>query len=71
MQRRIQGTVVLEMIVAADGVPYNVRVVRSLDAQGLDEEAVRAAKQWRFKPGRLGEAPVDVRVMLMIDFHMR
>jgi protein TonB len=71
MQRRIQGAVVLEMIVAADGVPYNVRVVRSLDATGLDEEAIRAAKLWRFKPGRLGAVPVDVRVLLVIDFHMR
>jgi TonB family protein len=71
MQRRIQGAVVLEMIVAADGVPYNVRVMRSLDANGLDEEAIRAAKLWRFKPGRLGDVPVDVRVLLVIDFHMR
>jgi TonB family protein len=40
MQRKIQGTVVLEMIVGSDGVPYNVRVQRSLDAGGLDEEAL-------------------------------
>jgi len=71
MQRKIQGTVVLEMIVGSDGIPYDVRVARSLDAGGLDEEAVRAAKQWRFNPGRLGEMPVDVLVILVIDFHMR
>lgn len=71
MQRKIQGTVVLEMIVGSDGVPYNVRVRRSLDPAGLDEEAVRAAKEWRFNPGRLGEIPVDVLVVLMIDFHIR
>ena len=71
MQRKIQGTVVLEMIVGSDGVPYDVRVVRSLDAGGLDVEAVRAAKEWRFNPGRLGDTPVDVLVMLVIDFHIR
>ena len=71
MQRKIQGTVVLEMIVGSDGIPYDVRVARSLDAGGLDEEAIRAAKQWRFNPGRLGEMPVDVLVILVIDFHMR
>jgi periplasmic protein TonB len=71
MQRKRQGTVVLEMIVAADGVPYRVRVVRSLDAQGLDEEAMRAASQWRFNPGRIGETPVDVLVIVVIDFHIR
>jgi protein TonB len=52
-------------------VPYDVRVARSLDAGSLDEEAIRAAKQWRFNPGRLGDTPVDVLVMLVIDFHMR
>ena len=71
MQRKIQGTVVLEMIVGSDGVPYDVRVVRSLDADGLDVEAIRAAKEWRFNPGRLGDTPVDVLVVLMIDFHIR
>jgi protein TonB len=71
MQRKIQGTVVLEMIVGADGNPYDVRVVRSLDPNGLDDEAIRAAKQWRFNPGRLGETPVDVLVVLVIDFHIR
>ena len=70
MQRKIQGAVVLEMIVGADGAPYNVRVQRSLDA-GLDGEAVRAAKQWRFNPGRLGNTPVDVVVMLVVEFHLR
>jgi TonB family protein len=71
MQRKIQGTVVLEMIVGRDGVPSDVRVVRSLDANGLDVEAIRAARQWRFNPGRFGETPVDVLVMLVIDFHIR
>ena len=71
MQRKIQGTVGLEMIVGADGVPYDVRVRRSLDPGGLDEEAIRAAKQWRFNPGRLGDTPVDVLVILVIDFHIR
>ena len=71
MQRRIQGTVVLEMIVGADGVPYGARVVRSLDARGLDDEAIRAASQWRFNPGRKGEIPVDVLVIVVIDFHLR
>jgi protein TonB len=71
MQRKIQGTVVLELIVGSDGVPYNLRVVRSLDAGGLDEAAIRAAKEWLFNPGRLGETPVAVMVRLVIDFHLR
>lgn len=71
MQRKIQGTVVLEMIVGPDGIPSDVRVVRSLDAYGLDVEAMRAAREWRFNPGRLGDTPVDVLVLVVIDFHIR
>jgi len=71
MQRRIQGTVILEMIVGANGSPYDVRVVRSLDPHGLDEEAIRAAKQWRFNPGRFGDMPVDVLVKLVIEFRIQ
>lgn len=71
MRRKIQGTVVLEMIVQRDGTPSDIRVVRSLDAGGLDEEAIRAAREWRFNPGRLGATPVDVLVVLVIDFHLR
>jgi protein TonB len=71
MRRKIQGTIELELIVGSDGVPYNLRVVRSLDVGGLDEEAIRAAKEWRFNPGRFGETPVAVMVRLVIDFHLR
>ena len=67
----IQGTVVLEVIVAADGCASQIRIVRSLDAGGLDEEAVAAVAQWRFEPGRLGAAPVDVLVTIMLDFTIR
>jgi protein TonB len=70
LARKIQGAVALEVIVARDGIPSAIRVVRSLDAHGLDEEAIRAAKQWRFNPGRIGETPVDVLVIIVIDFRI-
>ena len=38
---------------------------------GLDDEAIRAAREWRFNPGHLGDTPVDVLVILLIDFHIR
>ena len=70
LHRKIQGTVALEVVVARDGIPSAIRVVRSLDPHGLDDEAVRAASQWRFNPGRLGETPVDVLVMIVLDFRI-
>jgi protein TonB len=71
MVERIEGTVVLELIVGANGWPSNIRVVRSIDPDGLDEEAVRAASQWRFAPGRLNGTPVDVLVTIEVAFRIR
>lgn len=69
MQARIQGVVLLEAVVKADGTVDNVRVIRSLDPKfGLDLEAIKAAKRWRFEPGtRLGE-PVPVIVTIELTF---
>jgi len=67
---RIQGTVVLELVVEANGHPADIRVIRSLDP-GLDEQAVIAAHEWRFEPGRLAGRPINVQVIVMMDFQMR
>jgi periplasmic protein TonB len=71
MLARIEGSVMLELIVRANGIPTNIRVTRSLDPDGLDGEAVRSASQWRFEPGRLNGTPVDVVASILIDFHIR
>jgi protein TonB len=71
LRNMIQGTVVLEAVVTGEGCASQIRVVRSLDRSGLDEEAVAAVAQWRFEPGRLAGAPVDVLVVIMLDFSIR
>ncbi len=68
---RIQGTVVLAFVVRANGEPVDIRVVRSLDPGGLDDQAIEAVSQWRFEPGRLAGRPVDVVVTVLLDFTMR
>lgn len=72
MRAKVQGTVLLECVVLADGTVGPVEVVRSLDPTfGLDDEAVKAAKQWRFRPGtRFGE-PVAVLVTIELTFTLR
>jgi protein TonB len=65
--RKIQGQIVLELVVDRDGHPQNIRVVTPLDP-GLDDQAMTAARQWRFEPGRLAGTPVDVAVRLVLDF---
>ena len=71
LRSRIQGSVVLEAVVTADGCASQIRIVRSLDPGGLDEEAVAAVAQWRFEPGRLGTTPVNVLVRIVLDFTVR
>jgi len=68
---KVQGSVVLEVVVTCDGTPARIRVVRSLDPGGLDEQAVVAVEQWRFEPGRRAGTPVDVLVTVVLDFSLR
>jgi protein TonB len=72
MNARSQGIVVVACIVQPDGSVADARVVRSIDAAfGLDQEAIKAARRWRFLPGtRLGK-PVAVRVTIEVAFTLR
>jgi protein TonB len=72
MRARVQGVVLVECVVLADGTVGRVEVVKSLDSTfGLDQEAVKAARQWRFAPGtRFGE-PVAVLVTIELAFSVR
>jgi TonB family protein len=72
MRAKVQGSVYLECVVRQDGSTGDCRVVRSLDPTfGLDQEAIRAARQWRFRPGtRLGQ-PVPVLVTIELMFTLR
>lgn len=71
MRARIQGKVLVECVVEMNGVCTNIRVVRSLDPTfGLDEEALKAARSFRFRPGtRMGE-PVPVLVTIELSFSL-
>src|SRR5262245_42221233 len=72
MQARVQGAVIIECVVQPSGVCTDARVVRSLDSQfGLDQEAVKASGQWRFRPGTRFGQPVPVLVTMEITFTLR
>jgi TonB family protein len=66
---RIEGTVTLECVVGVDGSVGEVRVTKPLSS-ALDAEAVKALKQWRFKPGTKDGKPVRVRVSVEISFQL-
>ncbi len=69
-RRAIEGNVVLQIIVRADGSVGDVRVVQTL-AAGLEQRAVDAVRQWRFSPARHQGAPVDVQVEVSVGFSMK
>jgi TonB family protein len=72
MRVKIQGEVLLECVVESDGTVGRIRVLRSLDSMfGLDQEAIKAARQWRFAPARLKGRPVAMRVTIGIAFALR
>jgi periplasmic protein TonB len=72
MRAKVQGVVLLECVVMPDGTVGDVRVSRSLDPIfGLDQEAAKAARQWRFMPGTKQGEPVPVLVTIELTFTLR
>jgi TonB family protein len=66
---RLEGDVVLEMIFQADGTIQVNRVISGL-GHGLDEAAVRAAQQIKFKPAKRDGQPVDFPARVRIEFRL-
>jgi protein TonB len=64
----VQGVVILEAVIAADGGVTDVRVLRSLPM--LDEAAVNAVKQWRYTPTVLNGTPVPVIMTVTVSFNL-
>jgi TonB family protein len=72
MRQKIQGIVMVEAVVMPDGGVGQVQVVRSLDPTfGLDQEAVKAVRRWRFRPGTRFGQPVPVLVEIELTFTLR
>jgi TonB family protein len=68
-QAKMQGIVVLLVVVGKDGRTYNIRVGQSL-GMGLDEKAIEAVNRWRFKPATLNGQPVATQIAVEVDFHL-
>jgi TonB family protein len=66
---KIQGEVVIGVVFEATGKVRVVRVLQGL-GHGLDEAALRAAEQIRFRPARRGNQPVDFPATLRIIFQL-
>jgi TonB family protein len=67
--KKIEGEVLLEVVFEASGKIHVVRVVRGL-GHGLDDAAVRAAEQIRFKPALKDGQPLDSTALVHIIFQL-
>lgn len=68
--RRLEGEVVMEIVVRRDGSVGDLRIIRGLGG-GLNERAAQAVRQWRFSPARRLASPVDVIVEVSVEFKLR
>lgn len=64
---KFNGSVLVGMIVNSQGVPENVHVIRGV-GMGLDENAVLAVRQYRFRPAIEDGKPVPVLVNVEVNF---
>jgi TonB family protein len=72
MERHIEGEVALSCLVLATGRVGSCRITKSLDPNfGLDEEALKAAANFVFKPAQRKGQAVPVTVNIVLEFHMR
>lgn len=66
---RLDGTVVVYIVVDEEGIPRDLKVVRPL-GMGLDEKALEAVSQWRFRPGMKDGEPVRVAATVEVNFRL-
>ena len=72
VRNKVTGIVLLAIVVERDGTVGPVRIARSLDSvYGLDDEAVRTVKKWRFIPGMKDGVPIRVAITVEMTFTLR
>jgi TonB family protein len=66
---KFQGVVVLMLVVDKDGSPTKICISQPL-GYGLDEKAVQAVSEWKFKPAEKDGTPVNAEIAVEVSFHL-
>jgi periplasmic protein TonB len=69
LDAKIEGSVILALVIEKDGTPSNIKVVRGL-GMGLDEKAVECLRQWRFKAATDHSQPVSAKATVEVNFRL-
>jgi len=67
LAKKVQGEVILEVVILAEGKIGTVRILRGLSA-GLNQKAIECVRQWLFVPGKFKGQPVDVIAEIEVNF---
>lgn len=70
MEEKVEGEVLMECVVKADGTAGDTKIVKSLHPD-LDKAALDAAAQWLFEPGTRDGKPVNVLVTIAMAFTLK
>jgi TonB family protein len=68
-QANYEGTVSIQLIVDSQGNPQDIRVTRHL-GMGLDQKAIDAVRQYKFRPAMYQGHSVSVEMVIEVDFHL-
>ena len=68
-REKVQGTVVLSVLISEDGMVKTVSVVRSLRSD-LDQSAMDTIRSWRFQPAMKNGAPIEWRGTIETTFRL-
>jgi protein TonB len=66
---KYSGIVTLAAIIDTGGNARDIRVVKSV-GMGLDEKAIEAVTQWKFRPGTKDGRAVSVRMTVLVTFQL-
>ncbi|MDH4100434.1 MAG: energy transducer TonB, partial [Nitrospirota bacterium] len=69
-RNEIEGKVGVKFVVRADGTVAEVSVIKSSGSNNFDESAVKAVKQWKFKPAMKGDKPVKMLIKQYVVFRL-
>jgi TonB family protein len=65
----ISGVVILEATIDPEGIPVNIKVLRSIP--DLDQAAINAVREWRYRPTELNGVPVAVMMTVTVNFTLQ